>query len=56
MKFSYDVTKASSNTVKWPQVVAGLSAAGGAFAVGAALGERDKEFVNDSQSMTKLDK
>ena len=25
-------------TVKWPQIIAGLSAAGGAFAVGAALG------------------
>lgn len=28
----------SQTTVKWPQIVAGLSAAGGAFAVGAALG------------------
>lgn len=31
-----EVTRQS--TVKWPQIVAGLSAAGGAFAVGAALG------------------
>lgn len=36
MKGSLDIT--SSPTVKWPQIVAGLSAAGGAFAVGAALG------------------
>lgn len=28
----------SQTTVKWPQIIAGLSAAGGAFAVGAALG------------------
>jgi MFS family permease len=30
--------KSAQKTVKWPQVVAGLSACGGAFAVGAALG------------------
>jgi MFS family permease len=36
MKKSFDVS--SQTTVKWPQIVAGLSAAGGAFAVGAALG------------------
>lgn len=29
---------ADKSTVKWPQYIAGLSAAGGAFAVGAALG------------------
>jgi SP family facilitated glucose transporter-like MFS transporter 8 len=33
---SYSVS--AQDTVKWPQIVAGLSAAGGAFAVGTALG------------------
>ena len=36
MTKSFNVS--SQTTVKWPQIVAGLSAAGGAFAVGAALG------------------
>lgn len=36
MKNSFDVS--GKTTKKWPQIVAGLSAAGGAFAVGAALG------------------
>jgi MFS family permease len=35
-KSTYEIT--DQKTVKWPQVVAGLSAAGGAFAFGAALG------------------
>lgn len=36
MKKSFNVSGFS--TAKWPQIVAGLSAAGGAFAVGVALG------------------
>lgn len=37
MKHSFDVT-VQSTTVKLPQIVAGLSSAGGAIAIGAALG------------------
>lgn len=37
MKKSFEVSPLQTS-VKWPQIVAGLSAAGGAFAVGAALG------------------
>lgn len=37
MKNSFDVSPVQSS-VKWPQIVAGLSSAGGAFAVGAAVG------------------
>ncbi|CRL04573.1 CLUMA_CG017642, isoform A [Clunio marinus] len=37
MKHSFDVS-GQKTTKKWPQMVAGLSAAGGAFAVGSALG------------------
>ena len=37
MTNSFDIT-VGQQTVKWPQVLAGLSAAGGAFAVGIAIG------------------
>lgn len=37
MSNSFDVT-VGQQTVKWPQIVAGLSAAGGAFAIGIAMG------------------
>ena len=57
-KSSYEIS--AQSTVKWPQVVAGLSAAGGAFAVGAALGwpapagprlvEGDDRYFEISQS------
>lgn len=35
----------AQKTVRWPQYVAACSAAGGAFAVGAALGKKPKNFI-----------
>lgn len=48
---SYSIS--AQSTVKWPQIIAGLSAAGGAFAVGAALGwpapARPRLLANDER-------